>query len=343
MRHWKRLMFILLTSCILSCGSMYAGGINFGPIQAVQKKVDEYREKKLKETASRESDGYTALTLLTTIGSAGTGNGQFNFNSYATLCSTGPSLYVCDNGNNRIQKFDTNNNFISWFGTIDGTNYGFFTTGVPNNAFEPLIGPSITAKGHIFVLNNSLWSTIIAFDGQGVVISSYAVSGWSDYCADKDDNVYMFKDYNTIEKYNITGTLLTSFGGFGTSDGKFNNGTYMGRIVADSHGNIYVTDCGNHRVQKFDSNGNFLTSWSDDQISGRHMMCIANDVIYVGSYIKIHAYDTNGTMLKKYEIDRSSVGNMSYQGLFGACIQDNKLYVGDDGNNRILVFSIFLN
>ncbi len=32
-------------------------------------------------------------------------------------------------------------------------------------------------------------------------------------------------------------------------------------IAVDSSGNVYVTDSGNHRIQKFDSNGNFITKW----------------------------------------------------------------------------------
>ena len=31
-------------------------------------------------------------------------------------------------------------------------------------------------------------------------------------------------------------------------------------VAVDSSGNIYVADTGNNRIQKFDENGNFLTS-----------------------------------------------------------------------------------
>ena len=32
-------------------------------------------------------------------------------------------------------------------------------------------------------------------------------------------------------------------------------------LALDAQGNIYVIDGGNHRVQKFDQNGNFLLTW----------------------------------------------------------------------------------
>ncbi len=32
-------------------------------------------------------------------------------------------------------------------------------------------------------------------------------------------------------------------------------------IAVDSSNNVYVADSGNYRVEKFDSNGNYLTQW----------------------------------------------------------------------------------
>jgi len=32
-------------------------------------------------------------------------------------------------------------------------------------------------------------------------------------------------------------------------------------IAVDSSGNVYVAEQGNFRIQKFDSQGNFITSW----------------------------------------------------------------------------------
>ena len=54
--------------------------------------------------------------------------------------------------------------------------------------------------------------------------------------------------YQYIKQWGSNGS---SFGQFLTPNG----------IVIDSSGNVYVSDNGNSRIQKFDSNGNFITKW----------------------------------------------------------------------------------
>src|SRR5207253_5630265 len=36
---------------------------------------------------------------------------------------------------------------------------------------------------------------------------------------------------------------------------------YLSGVATDASGNVYVADSGNHRIQKFDANGTFLTTW----------------------------------------------------------------------------------
>jgi len=52
---------------------------------------------------------------------------------------------------------------------------------------------------------------------------------------------------------------VRKWGSQGSGDGQLNFPT--GIAVDSSSGNVYVTDWGNHRIQKFDSNGKFLAKW----------------------------------------------------------------------------------
>lgn len=50
-------------------------------------------------------------------------------------------------------------------------------------------------------------------------------------------------------------------------------------IAVDSSGNVYVAEQGNFRIQKFDSQGNFITSWGsagtgDDQFLDPHSLAV---------------------------------------------------------------------
>ena len=46
-------------------------------------------------------------------------------------------------------------------------------------------------------------------------------------------------------------------------------------IAIDSQGNLYVMDSGNHRIQKFDSDGNFITMWGSEGRNDGQFDCFA--------------------------------------------------------------------
>jgi hypothetical protein len=52
--------------------------------------------------------------------------------------------------------------------------------------------------------------------------------------------------------------FVRSWGTEGVGDGQFES---PGAIAVDATGNVYVADTGNNRIQKFDSQGNFLLQW----------------------------------------------------------------------------------
>lgn len=89
------------------------------------------------------------------------------------------------------------------------------------------------------------WGAAGSGDGQ--------FSGPSSCAVDSFGNVYVFdKGNQRVQKFTSTGTFLSKFGSAGTATGQFStnaNGNYG--IATDSSGNIYVTDTGNNRIQKF--------------------------------------------------------------------------------------------
>ena len=63
--------------------------------------------------------------------------------------------------------------------------------------------------------------------------------------------------------YYLVGWDLTSWGSYGSANGQFDSPS---DIAVDSSGNVYVVDMSINRVQKFNSDGNFITSWGEHSV-----------------------------------------------------------------------------
>jgi len=73
------------------------------------------------------------------------------------------------------------------------------------------------------------------------------------------------RGHNHVQKFDTDGKFLLRFGSTGTGDGQFSEVEHM---ATDKFDNIYVNDpqsgdtgSGNPRVEKFDTNGKFITKW----------------------------------------------------------------------------------
>jgi DNA-binding beta-propeller fold protein YncE len=74
---------------------------------------------------------------------------------------------------------------------------------------------------------------------------------------DTRDNILVANSMNNIiQTFDSNGKLISTFGSHGKGDGEFNR---PWDITSDHEGNIYVTDYGNHQVQKFKPNPEFKT------------------------------------------------------------------------------------
>ncbi len=126
---------------------------------------------------------------------------------------------------------------------------------------------------------------------------------------DAQGNLYVDDSDNArIQKFDPTGKFLLKWGSKSPDNAVGAAGTFNQPwgIAVDKSGNVYVADTWNHRIQKFDSNGKFLTMWG-----------------------------TNG--------DTRGVANIDPLLLYGprAIVIDaqGNLYVTDTGNKRVLKFS----
>jgi DNA-binding beta-propeller fold protein YncE len=112
-----------------------------------------------------------------------------------------------------------------------------------------------------------------------------------------------------IQKFDPNGVLITKWGSEGTGDGEFQE---LSAMAVDASGNIYVADTGNdvpgvltNRIQKFDSNGTFITKWMVPRDRPDLPCILAVDpsgYVYVALVYGfcIQKFDSNGTLLTKW-------------------------------------------
>lgn len=199
------------------------------------------------------------------------------------------NVYVNDGS---IQKFDSNGKFLTKWAAILGT----IAIDTKNNLYVKTRmsidfvkvynpdGKCVAQWGFPEELDETRrkffpypsFTDYIAIDKKG----NFYITFWvSDYIVYKipftNRIVYSFGP--GVVKYNLSGGYVTKWGRSGTGYGEFKGidkylaytslelrkGTFekISGIATDLQGNVYVVDTGNHRIQKFTSNGKFLTKW----------------------------------------------------------------------------------
>jgi len=177
---------------------------------------------------------------------------------------------------------------------------------------------------------------------------------------DAEGNIYV-NDIgdNQIKKFNKGGVLISMWGSTGDEPGQFKHphGNKIENVDSGSHHNnntlseveesyIYITDQNNYRIQKFTTNGTFITMWGeegegDQQFSHIHGIDLDSDGnLYVSDRDQpsIQKFTSNGTFIKKW----GSQGTLEGQFIQPWDVKvspDNKVFVPDFGNDRIQIFT----
>ena len=111
-------------------------------------------------------------------------------------------------------------------------------------------------------------------------------------------------------------------------------------ISADVHGNIYVTDTTNSRIQVFSASGAFLRFFGNNKLSGLWGVCVSGQYVYVSDvHVEKHCvsvFTTAGVHVTSFGRRGSKEGEFSLP--FDLCIINGFLYVCDYLNSRIQCF-----
>ena len=131
---------------------------------------------------------------------------------------------------------------------------------------------------------------------------------------------------------------VKKWGSEGTGEGEFR---LIHGIDFDSSGYVYIADSNNGRIQKFDSNGKFVSYVLENELKHPHGIIFdSSDNLYVtdANLGKIIKFYNNG---KDLRIWGGGVGNGDGEldGVHGIAIDSSgNLYVADTNNHRVQKF-----
>jgi DNA-binding beta-propeller fold protein YncE len=189
--------------------------------------------------------------------------GEFASPMYGLAVDQQGCLFLVDNGNNRVQKFDNAGNFIILWGSFGSANANFHNP----------TGIACDARGDVYVVDTNN-HRVQKFDGKlGGYLMKFGSRGngegqfsspWGIAVDRVRGYIYVVDSANfRVQKFDPTGEFIMQWGSFGSNDGQF----YFPRGIAvdPTDGAVYVVDMGNHRIQKFDTSTNvlpqLLTKW----------------------------------------------------------------------------------
>jgi len=179
-------------------------------------------------------------------GSYGSADGEMITPYYIKYNPHTGNLMVADSGNNRIQVFDKQGNFLSKIGT---------TGGGDGQLYKPT-SLAIDGSGNFYVTDMANYR-IQKFDANGNFITKWGSQGSGDgqlnfpvrIAVDVLNNVYVSEFNNSrIQKFDSNGGYLSKWGSPGGDLGEFAG---PGGVEVDTEGNVYVTELAGGRVQKF--------------------------------------------------------------------------------------------
>ncbi|HNO35915.1 MAG TPA: 6-bladed beta-propeller, partial [Nitrospira sp.] len=283
--------------------------------------------------------------------------GEFMAPMYGLAIDQQGSIFVVDNGNNRIQKFDRNGNFIILWGNF----------GAANANFHNPTGIACDAKGDVYVVDTNN-HRVQKFDGKlGGYLMKFGSRGngegqfnapWGIAIDRVRGYIYVVDSANfRVQKFDMSGEFIMSWGSFGNGDGQF----YFPRGIAvdQADGTVYVVDMGNHRIQKFDTSTNvlpqLLTKWGGSSEAGHASSPLAQEAgqlrspwgIAVDGQGDVYVTDTGNHRLEKFDREGNFIaqwggfggGDGQFNFPYGIVVDPRgSVFAVDSGNTRVQQF-----
>ena len=208
-------------------------------------------------------------------------------------------------------------------------------------------GVAITADNYVIVSNDDCIGKL-RMDGSHIPVKAinYPGSARGVAISPISGQIYVaIWDRHSIIVFNSDLTFAHSFGSKGSGNGKF---LFPFNIAIDMDGLVYVTDCDNHRVQKFTPDGQFVAWFGGgkgagfgqlDKPSGIAIDNAGTGLVYVseGGNSRISVFTRDGDFVRCFGGKGGS--DEKFNNPLGMAFdKDGFLYICDSRNGRIVIY-----
>ncbi len=233
--------------------------------------------------------GYTSglnYSLYFHFGYQGSEPGLFSFPMHVATDAS-DNIFVSDEGNNRVQKFDPSGKFKEIFYNGSGAR-----------------GIAFLRNGNIIVTRTQSSSYIQILNSQKAVLKEWGTYGTGnsqfgnieEITLDNEENLYVVDGINNfVKKFDLNGNFLLKFEAATRVEGQSDRGYPFG--ICYLNNKLFVTSPRNSLVRVFDTQGNLIKSW--DAGSKGYAIKAHKGQLYIACNSYILKTDENGEIKEK--------------------------------------------
>lgn len=247
------------------------------------------------------------------------------------------NVYVFNRGTHPMVVFDNNGNLLrTWGDGFFKTPHGI-TIGPDDEVYCTDVADHTVSK---MTTEGELIFTIGTSGKPGEAMSGQPFNRPTHLAVDpRNGDLFVADGYSNAHVHHFTpeGKLVKSWGESGTGEGQFN---IVHNIFIDEDGWVYIADRENHRVQVFDTKGNFQTQWVNlSRAAAIYVDHRGSGLVYVGEYyggIPSNVLGTDlgprVTILDRQGNIKARLGNQSYGDEPGRFYSPHGISVDSKGN-----------
>jgi DNA-binding beta-propeller fold protein YncE len=257
----------------------------------------------------------------------GDGDGQL-MEPMAIDVDTKGNVYIVDCDNNRVQKFDSLGKFLTKWGSQGGG----------DGCFASPRSIALNGAGDVYILDAF---SVQKFTPAGEFLAKWKTTGRGprQIALDSHSNIYVaVESSHNVLKLEAGGGGVQAWGCAGTEDGRLGS---PGSIAMDSSGPVVVADPDNRLIQRFTSEGQFVSRWGGIIWFGVEGLATdASGDLYVacGDSDEVQGYDPHGRLICRWGSNGSGDGQFRSVSAIAVGPSGN-VYVADTGNCRVQKFT----